>query len=514
MYSIEQYSLQTSSSGSQSSADTVKGAHANLRRAFALAVPLTVRAGTDVRQQDRDIRTAGGSWTFVGPDHAANTADDLASRYDILDTVYSTANAPFHQRPTPRSSPYKLWQLYQAHPDYFTFDQAGQITSTATGSRKITETVSAGYVRADARVLNNRLLLVGGARYERTADDGHGLRNDLRATYQQDASGNLIRNAAGNPIKVATDSLSLARLQYRDRGSHAERSYGNLYPSFNATYSVTANFQVRGAFARTVGRPNLNEIIPSATITDPTAVTDNRTITVLNTGLKPWSADNFDLSFEFYFEHGGRTTLGGFRKNISNFFGATRTQATLEALASFGLADDYLGYDIMTKTNVGGAKVSDIDFDFQQPLTFNFLPKWAHGFIVLFNLTETRLSAESTIANFSGFTRETINWGFSYTRPRYNIKLNWNYRGQQRQGAVTGAGVPEGTYTYLPPFLTLNVTAEYRFSRRFAAYVAARNIANVAQVTEIYGPLTPKYARAANLQNLGSQNSLGIKGEF
>jgi len=313
---------------------------------------------------------------------------------------------------------------------------------------------------------------------------------------------------------VVGDALSLARLQYQDRGSHAQRSYGNLYPSFNATYVVTSNFQVRGAYARTIGRPNLNEIIPSSTITDPTAVTDNRTITVVNTGLKPWSADNYDLSFEYYLERGGRVTLGAFQKNISNFFGATRTPATLETLASFGLSDDYLDYDIITKNNVGNAKVSGIDFDFQQPLTFTFLPKWAHGFIVLFNLTETRLSADSTTANFSGFTRETINWGFSYTRPRYNIKLNWNYRGLQRLAAVTGAGVPEGTYTYMPPFLTLNVTAEYRFSRRFAAYVAARNISNVAQVTEIYGPLTPKYARASNLQNLGSQISLGVKGEF
>jgi hypothetical protein len=44
----------------------------------------------------------------------------------------------------------------------------------------------------------------------------------------------------------------------------------------------------------------------------------------------------------------------------------------LEALASFGLSDDYLGYDIITKNNVGNAKVSGVDFDFQQPLTFNF----------------------------------------------------------------------------------------------------------------------------------------------
>jgi len=366
-------------------------------------------------------------------------------------------------------------------------------------------------VRADTRLINNRLILVGGFRYERTQDDGYGLLNDLRATFQQDANGNLIRNAAGNPIKVAGDALTLARLQYKDRGSHAVRSYGNVYPSCNGTFLLTQNFQARAAYAKTIGRPNLNEIIPSTTITDPTAITDNRTITVVNTGLKPWSADNFDLSFEYYHERGGRATVGAFKKNIHDFFGSTRSPASIETLASFGLADDYLGYDIITKKNVGDSKVTGVDFDFQQPLWF--LPKWASGVIAQFNITESRLGGGST-ADFTGFTRETINWGFSVNRPRYNLKLLWNYRGIQRGSASTGAGLPDGTYTYTAPALTVNVNAEYRITRRFAAYITARNIANKPLVTEIYGAQTPKYAHVSNLQNLGSQISVGVKGEF
>lgn len=511
LYSVNGYSLQTSSSGAQSSADTLMSARANVRRDFLFKIPFTVRTGFNVRQQDRDIRTNGGSWTFVGPDRVANTADDLAARYDILDTNYSSANAPFHQPPTPRASPYKLWQLYQAHPEYFTFDEVAKVTSTATGSRKLIERVSAGYVRADTRLFHSRLLLVGGFRYEFTEDEGYGLLNNVRATYQQDADGNLIRNAAGNPIRIPGDSLTIARQQYVDRGSHAVRSYGNVYPSFNATYHITENFQARAAYAKTIGRPNLNEIIPSMTVTDPTAATDNRTITVTNTGLKPWSADNFDLSLEYYFQKSGRATFGAFRKDIHDFFGSTRTRATLEQLTEFGLTDDYLDYTIVTKNNVGDARVTGIDFEFQQPLTF--LPKWASGVIAQFNITESRLGGGST-ADFTGFTRETINWGFSLNRPRYNVKLNWNYRGIQRLGAVTGAGIPEGTYTYNAPFLTLNVNAEYRISRRFGAYLTIRNIANTAQVTEIYAKDTPKYARVDNYQNLGSQISLGFKGEF
>ena len=511
LYSLTPYSLQTAGSGAQSSADALAGAHATARRDFFLPVPFTLRAGLDARRQDRDIRTHGGTWTFVGPDRVANTADDLVTRYDVIDTVYSSADAPFGLPRIQRPSPYKLWKLYQAHPEYFTFDEAGLINTSTAGSRKLIESVSAAYLRADVRLFNNRLLLVGGARYERTTDDGYGRLNDLRAIYQQDANGNLIRNAAGQPIRVTTNAVELAKLQYKDRGAHASREYGNLYPSFNATYQFTANFQARAAFARTIGRPNLNEIIPNISVTDPTATEANRTITVINTGLKPWSADNFDLSLEYYFEKSGRVTIGAFRKNIRDFFGATRTPATLELLSKYELSDDYLGYDIITKNNVGSARVSGFEFDYQQPLTF--LPKWAGGLLAFFNATKTDVDGDAS-ADLSGFTRENYNWGLSLTRPRYSVKLNWNYRGRQRLGLVTGAGVPRETYTYNPEYLTLNLNAEVRLTRRLGFYTVVRNIENKPLITEIYGVGTPRYARISNYQNLGSQISVGIKGEF
>ncbi|MDO8542071.1 MAG: TonB-dependent receptor [Opitutaceae bacterium] len=511
LFSLAPYSIASVGSNQLSSADTIVGAHLNVRREFKLGVPIYVRSGLDVRRQDRDIRQINPTWTFLGPDGVATTADDLSSRYDIIDPVYSSANAPFDLPPLQRPSPYKLWQLYQTNPEYFRFEEANFINTSSAASRKLTETVSAGYVRGDLRLLNHRLWLVGGVRFERTEDEGYGRLSDIRATYQQDASGNLIRDAAGRPIRVSTNAVEIARLQYKERGAHATRAYGNFYPSLNATYNLTSNFQARVAFARTIGRPNLNEIIPNITITDPASAEANRTITIVNTGLKPWSADNFDLSLEYYFPKSGRVAVGGFQKNIKNFFGTVRVPATPEQLAEFGLNEDYLDYEIITKLNVGDAQVSGLDFDYQQPLTF--LPPWARGILVFFNVTKTHLEGSST-ANFSGFTRESTNWGLSLIRPRYTIKLTWNYRGRQRLAAITGTGVPPGSYVYNPEYLTLNVNAEYRISRRLAFWALARNIANRPLIEERYGSITPTYARISNYQNLGSQISVGLKGEW
>ena len=43
-------------------------------------------------------------------------------------------------------------------------------------------------------------------------------------------------------------------------------------------------------------------------------------------------------------------------------------------------------------------------------------------------------------ANFSGFTPRTYNWGLSYSRPKYTLRANWNYRGAQRRAAMLARG--------------------------------------------------------------------------
>lgn len=44
--------------------------------------------------------------------------------------------------------------------------------------------------------------------------------------------------------------------------------------------------------------------------------------------------------------------------------------------------------------------------------------------------------------------------------------------------------------------------------------LAVRNVAHKGRGDEVAGTLTPKYAHVSNFQNLGSQISLGVKGEF
>jgi len=487
---------------------TIASVHFNARRSFGTSFPLALKTGLDLRREARDMRNPQVTRNFVGPDRLANTADDRVGLYDLEATGYSGQHMAWGLPARRWQSTEKLWSLYQQNPSWWTINETAALSASANNSRQITETISAAYLRADARLFAGRLWLVGGARYEHTEDDGYGVLNDVRATYQQDAQGNLLL-VNGRPVRVPGDAVALARLQYKDRGSHAVRRYDDLYPSINATLNLRENLLLRGAYARTLGRPNFQQIIPGTSVSDPTAAT--RTVTVNNTGLQPWTADNWDLSLEYYFPRGGLASLGAFRKDIANFFGATRTLATADLLADYGLSDDYVGYDLISQTNVGDARVTGFEYSYRQQ--FDGLHPLLRGVGGFFNGTEMQLAGSAT-ADFSGFTDRTINWGVSYTRPRFSGKLNWNYTGRRRNGPVTGALVPPGVYNYTVQRLQLDVSLEWRLRRGLSLYFTARNLTNTPLKTEVYTDNTPEYARLRQIDRFGSAWTMGLKGTF
>ena len=149
-----------------------------------------------------------------------------------------------------------------------------------------------------------------------------------------------MRTAAGarirRPEAGAVNSLEQLRLTRRERSAFAHRTYDGAYPSLHLTFSATENLLERAAYAGTYGRLNFTDIVPRTVATaadldddDPEPITGRGTLTIRNPALKPWTADNFDLSFEYYTPQGGVVSAGIFRKEIRNFFGDSAWTLTL-----------------------------------------------------------------------------------------------------------------------------------------------------------------------------------------
>jgi TonB-dependent receptor len=365
-------------------------------------------------------------------------------------------------------------------------------------------------------LFNNKLLIVAGVRFERTKDDGAGQLDDPTAQYQKDAAGKILLDASGAPILITTDALGRARLRYKERGTRSIRTYDGFYPSLNLTYNITDKILIRGAVTETIARPDLGNIIPGTAIADPTA--SNLTITVNNTGLKPWTARGYDLSLETYNLKGGYGSIGVFQRDITDFFNAISTQATPELLSQYGLPNDptYLAYQITTLTNGGNAKITGFEFAYNQDLLF--LPHWARGFQVFVNATKLRLQGGNQ-ADFSAFAPSNYAAGIRFIRSRFSIRLSSTYQGETRQALVAASaanGIPQGVYNYQGERFRLGVDAQYGFSRHFAVYGSMTDLIGPGLdiTSRQYGANAPDYEKDRRHQQLGSIITLGVKGEF
>jgi iron complex outermembrane recepter protein len=517
LYDGGNYSIDSGSTNQGAYNSHALTARADLARDFDGPLPFTLKIGAALNRIDKDQRVYFERWNFR-PNGASDATSRLARNFDVFDEAFNTDSPDVYGRKVRWISNPKLFQLFKQHPDWFVSDPATVHQDFVNNSREFTETVSAAYVRADLRLMRNRLWLVGGVRFERTDVEGAGPLNDILAQYQRNADGSIkdgdTTKAGLQPVLVTTDPLALRKLRYVERGARSDSRYNGWYPSLNATFNITDNLVLRGAYARSLGRPNVNFIIPGVTISEPTAA--EPTITVNNPGLKAWTADSFDLSLESYQIKDGFGSIGVFQKNIKNFFEVVSSPATPELLEQYGLGSDpsLLDYDISTRTNGGDAKITGIEFSYRQSLTF--LPHWARGMQVFVNATRLELSGSKT-ADFTGFNPEVFAGGISLVRERFFIKGTLSYLGDTRRSlvAVSAAnGIPADTYNYQGKRMRIGVNAQYSLSKRYALYASVNDLGGFVQNLERYAPNTPEYARGNRRQELGFYYTFGVRGTF
>ena len=502
---IETYSIVSGGANSARRAALQRRAFGNLRRTFATEVPLSVRVGFDVNQAMRDIRVYNPTFNFVGGDGRAGTTDDNAApfRSDLSDRA-----GVFGYPSNARVSVDRLYDAYRANPNQFQAPQPATYTGMVAQSKHAEEVISALFVRGDTALLKGRLKLVGGVRAEQTNAKGEGQLIDPTRNFRRDA--------AGRPQPVATPgSLEAAQLTNVDRGLRAEKEYLRWFPSLNASFNLRENLIARAGYYWSVGRPDMVQYAGSLTLPN----TDNapgpsERITVNNAAIKAWDAQTWKATLEYYFTEVGFVSVAGFTREIENFFGATVFTPTPEFLSLYGLNPDVYGkYDVVTQRNLPGmVRMSGVDVNYKQALTF--LPSWARGVQVFANATAQRATGEAA-DNFSGYVPRSANWGVSVTRPRFTLRMKWNHSSLTRRGLVaTGRGIEPSTYNWAAPRLLTDLSGEFHFTRRVAAFFNLSNLFDRELDVEIAGPNTPGYARLSQRQTTGSLWTVGVKGVF
>ncbi len=517
-YNINNFVVLNTSNSERESSDLQRSVFGNLRRDLTFGrVPVALKAGFDLRQSVRDIRGSSPSWTFVGADGRSTTtpgngSDDGAGV--AFDENFSQRNTPFGFGKVQWVSGEKLWALYKVHPEYFSLDQNGAYRSEIGLSKRAAEVISSAYFRADAAFLDRRLKFVGGLRAEQTNVSSEGPLNDPTRNFQRDSAGKPILGANGRPLPIATDSLGTSRLTYLDRGLKAEKEYLRLFPNLNASYNLRENLIVRGSAYTSLGRPDYNQYAGGITLPDTeNPPSPGNRITVNNVGIKAWSANSSKVRLEYYFQRVGQISVGAFRRDFKNFFGSTTFTPSAEFLELYDLDPSVYGrYDVSTQYNITSrVRMEGYEFDYKQALTF--LPPFARGVQVFANASAQRATGPAA-DNFTGYVPRTYNWGASLSREKFNLKMNWNYRGRQRRGLVTGRGIEPSTYNWGSKRLYIDLTGDYALTKRITVFGSIRNLNNATEDFKIAGPNTPLIAQLRQRQDYGASWVFGVRGNF
>jgi TonB-dependent receptor len=523
---LKSYSIVSANSIRQKAYETRRQAFGNIRRDFVVRdIPIALKAGVDLRTVLRDRRgTSGELYNYVGADGRASTTpttqaglinDD--SPVPFLDAVYSTRIPDFGLPKQQHVDNGQLWQSYRANPNHWTRNASADYTNQTNNSNRVQEIISSGYFRADAAFFSNRLKLTTGLRAEQTNINAQGVLNDPTLNFRRDAAGNVVKDPNGIPLQIvnsATDPLGALQRTLIDRGYTAKKEFLRLFPSINLGYNLSENLIARGAYYQTVGRPEFTNYVSGVTLpnTENPPSSSNR-ITLGNVNLKAWQAESYVARLEYYFVGGGQISFGAFIRDYQNAFVATVAQPTDEFLAAYALdPDTYSEYNVSTNyNNPETVRMHGLEFDYQQPLTF--LPHWARGMRFFANASSQR--AKRSFDQFLDMNPFVANFGLSITRPKWNLRINENYRGLQRRAAVIGRGIEPGTYNYRPKRLYIDISGEYFITRQLGFFVALRNFGGATEDQKTYGPNTPVYAKFRQRDDYGgSLWTAGIKGTF
>lgn len=491
------------------------------RRLNFLPFPASVQIGAVLREEERDIPDMGGkSYTYNGPNGDQSSAPFLAQVYKVQQKPFDFNNPP---NGVPQLSPQVAFQAWQKNPALFTQTTAQVVAAEVaqlTGSEWVKEKVESLYFQPEARLFSGRLTVLTGVRYERTTTGGKGPLQDANAVFVRDPDGTFAHTATGARIRKpeagAAGSMAETTLIYKKRGYEANRTYDGFYPSLHLNYNATEKLLIRTAYARTYGRPLFTDIIPRAVINEndiegePDPNVTLGTITIRNTALKPWSADNYDLSLEYYTNKGGMFGAGVFHKQIKDFFGTFAKVATRADLQALELDDRYAGWQVNTKFNAGDASVSGLELSVNQSL--DQLGAWGKYFRVFANATKLELNGDAN-ANFTGFLPRSANWGITYSKKPLTIGAKWNHRGEQDTGPFAAYG-PDGR-EYWPSRTAIDLNFSYNLKPNLALFLNARDVFDrLTYKTYRSGAQVPAYARYYKVLEHGTPFSIGVKGSF
>ena len=253
------------------------------------------------------------------------------------------------------------------------------------GDYRLVEDVVAGYGMLTHAFDDFRL--IGGVRVERT---------------------DLSNDAFDVDIDHSTGSVNIAN-------DNNENAYTELLPSAHLHYTPRNNLKIRLSYARSMARPDFEDFAQRTSYF--TDAVGNTEIIIGDPDLGPRTADNYDLSGEYYFERfDGYVSLGVFYKDMENESYSRVTESVTDGLKT----------RIEEVVGDSSARESGIEANFVLT-SLDFLPPPLNGLGLFANFTY--IDAEWDVTRGDGVAR-TIKGLRNQSKELAKVTLRYRWRGR------------------------------------------------------------------------------------
>ncbi|MBI5693828.1 MAG: TonB-dependent receptor [Verrucomicrobia bacterium] len=478
VYDINNYrsSVLTQTGGRR--AAHVYAGKADARYELPVGLPAFLKAGISYRRQDSISTTWNNTrYTYAGPDGVVGGADDsLAPFYDPnlrRSGAFALGNLPFIHIGS-------LAQSIKDTPARWVEDVYYRESQKFAGTNRVYEDVSAAYGLGQVRA--GRLTLLGGVRVERTEVEAQAwVINRTLPTI-------------ANPVQRAA-----AEYAWRTR----EGSYSNTLPSLHLTYTFQPRLIARASYSTGIARPQFSNLIPTESVNDTA-----RTVTMSNPGLQPQTAENWDLSLEYYFRQLGLIAVGVFQKDLDKFI-FTSSGGVIGTGNDNGFNGQYSGYTVTTQFNGGRARIRGLELNYQQQVSIG--PKWVRGFGIFGNYTRLNTRGDygtgvtQAVSSLAEFVPTSWNAGVRYAYGRFRTNLLVNHTGEY----LFTYNASAARLLYKRPFRNTTLSLSYAFRPSLETYIDAYNLFNEPQ--RLY------YGVRHHLQAYSEKGmilSFGVRGRF
>lgn len=436
----------------------VRDARGNARYLLPIAVPIALKTGAQVREiLVQQIQTGGSRrWNYVatGP----LPVNPSLTMFDEIKTG--------RRMPQWEASMF-ISDRTLIDPSLWAEDVYYREQLKYTGTKQVSETVTAGYVMAEGKLGRqgwpSRTGFLTGVRTEKTDNDSWGW---------------VRRRFASTAAEQRADPVGAAKRDYDGTRREMEGSYTKSFPSTHLTHDFTPNLRSRLAWSTSFGRPGMNNLLPNESVNEA-----NQTITVNNPSLLPQMATNWDATLDYYFEPVGNLSVGWFHKKIKDYIVSGINTGTVGSGNDNGYNGDYAGFARLTTANAGTATVQGWEFSYQQQ--FAFLPGLLKGLSGSANYTLI-----DTHGDFGG--REKLSTGqvVGFIPRVANLSLSWRYKGFSTRVLYnyTGSYIVEyssasvGRNRYRQKFKTVHLGAAYQLRPAVTLTCDVANLTNTPQV--------------------------------